>query len=434
MTRESGSYVTTSKRHLQVLAAILDMMRTCLAFALLAACTSSPDVLTARKIPAELVPDVDEVVQANNAFASDAYAQLRLQPGNLFFSPFSISTALSMIAAGAAGDTEAQLRNALHFTLPADRQNAAYGAVLSSLDRGLDYGEYSLATANRLFGQVGYTFLPSFLGVTRDLYGAELETVDFAGDLASAVATINEWVSGQTEGKIPELFEAGVLDQWTRLAIANAIYFKGRWELEFDPATPGSFVRADGSVVTVPIMRKDDPIDVAAIRDDGGALLGKLGVLPFRGKDLSMIVLLPAAHDGLPELEARLTGASLAQWLAAPRAPLDPRAFVSMPRFRVESSFDLVPTLQSLGIRDAYDSALADLSGMTGTPALYLQSTVHKAWIAVDEQGAEAAAATGAGATIISLPPSFEVDHPFLFLIYDEVTRSVLFMGRVEEP
>jgi serpin B len=408
-------------------------MRTCPLFALLAACTSSPDVLTARKIPAALASDVDAIVQANNAFACDAYAQLRLQPGNLFFSPFSISTALAMIDAGAAGDTDAQLRNALHFTLPADQQNAAYGAVLDSLDRGLDYGAYSLATANRLFGQVGYTFLPSFLAVTRDHYGAELEPVDFASDLTSAVATINEWVSRQTEGKVPELFEPGVLDQMTRLAIANAIYFKGRWELEFDPATPGPFVRADGSTVTVPIMRKDDPIDVAVIRDAGGGRLGQLGVLPFRGKDLSMIVLLPATPDGLPALEAQLTGTSLAEWLAAPRAPLDRRSFVSMPKFRVESSFDLVPTLQSLGIRDAYEPTLADLSGMTGTRQLHLQSTVHKAWISVDEQGAEAAAATGGGVGIISLPPSFEVDHPFLFLIYDEVTRSVLFMGRVEE-
>jgi serine protease inhibitor len=416
-----------------LLAAILGAMRYCLGFALLAACTSAPDVMSARQIPADVAPDVAAIVQANNAFACDVYTKLSTEPGNLFFSPFSMSTALAMIDAGAAGDTAAQLRSALHFTLPADRQNAAYGAVLASLDRGRDYGEYSLATANRLFGQAGYPFLPSFLAVTRDQYGAELEPIDF-GDAAAATATINQWVSEQTEGKIPELFEPGVLDSATRLVLANAIYFKGRWELEFNPAEPGPFFRADGSMVTVPIMGKQDPIDVGVIRGADGTVLAQLGVLPFRGKDLSMIVLLPTARDGLPQLEAQLTAAALGDWLAAPRAPLDPRSFVWMPKFHVESSFHLIRTLQELGIHDAFDPSLADLSGMTGGRELFVQSTEHKAWIAVDEHGAEAAAATGAGVGIVSLPPSFQVDHPFVFLIYDEVTHSVLFMGRVEQP
>lgn len=405
-------------------------MRSWLLLALLASCTDSPDVLKARQIPAELAADVTAIAEANNAFACDAYAQLRTQPGNQFFSPFSVSTALAMVDAGAAGDTDAQLRAALHFTLPADQQNAAYGALLDSLDRGIGYGAYSLATANRLFGQTGYMFLPSFVDVTRDHYGAELETVDFA-DPTTAAATINDWVSDQTEGTIPELFQPEHFDSMTRIALANAIYFKGRWEIDFDPARPRTFQRADGTTVTVPIMSGGPSAAVANIAGADGTPLGTLGVVPFRGKDLSFMVLLPTAYDGLPSLEAELTGESLARWIAASRIP---GWELSMPKFQIESDIDLVPALKMLGIHDAYDPLLADFSAMTGDPGLHLQETIHKAWISVDEQGAEAAAATGVTGGVVSLPPQFEVDHPFVFLIYDEVTHTVLFMGRVVEP
>jgi serpin B len=399
------------------------------ALLLVAGCgDGSHDNRAARRLPAEIQGDADAVVVANNQFACDLYAQLGVQEGNLFLSPFSISTALAMVDAGAAGQTDTELRNALHFTLAGAQLHAAYGALLASLNIGRDSGEYTLATANRLFGQQGFAFLPAFLATTRDDYGAELLPVDFEGDAEGARGTINEWVSSQTDGKIPELFESGSLDSSTRLALANAILFKGKWVEQFDKADTrdAPFHLAGGGTVTAPLMSRQGPIAIATIPG------GQLGVLTFRGEDLSMIVLLPDEPDGLPTVEAALSGEALKQWIGAAVAMEE--ASVTLPKFGVTSSFDLGTVLGALGIVTAFDPNAADLSGIDGQRDLYLQQAVHKAVVAVDEEGAEAAAATGIGAGATSAPPAFVVDHPFLFLIYDEVTGSVLFLGRVVDP
>jgi serpin B len=400
------------------------------ALAFVAGCDRAPsqDVLTARQLPGAIQADADAVVQANNQFACDLYGQLRTTPGNVFFSPFSISTALAMTDAGAAGATDAELRRALHFTLPTAQLHPAYGALLASLNTGRSYGAYTLATANRLFGQQGFPFLPGFLAVTGDDYGAELMPVDFAGDTDAARAAINAWVAAQTDGKIAELFEQGTLDSSTVLALANAILFKGTWHKQFAPADTADapFRRADGSTVTAPFMSKQDTLATAAIPG------GLLAVMPFRGQDLSMVILLPDAVDGLPALEAQLAGATLAQWIGA--AAEGQEATVTLPKFGVTSSFDLGPVLQALGIVSAFDPASADFSGMDGQRDLYVQTAVHKAVVAVDEEGAEAAAATGIGMGRVSAPMPFVADHPFLFVIHDEVTKSILFLGRLEDP
>jgi serpin B len=403
--------------------------------ALVAACdgahapTPSQEVLTARQLPAAIQADATAVVQANNQFACDLYTKLATGDGNLFFSPFSISTALAMVDAGAAGTTDAELRQTLGFTLPGDRLHAAYGALLHSLDTGRGFGAYTLATADRLFGQQGFAFQPAFLAITKDDYGAELQPVDFIGDAEAARTTINQWVSDQTDAKIPELFGAGSLDSSTRLALANAILFKGTWQTQFKPADTSNapFARADGTSVTAPLMSKQDSIATASIPG------GRLGILPFRGQDLSMIILLPDAPGGLPALEAQLAGAALAQWIGA-AATLGEDVEVVLPKFGVTSSFDLGGVLQALGIVSAFDPTTADLSGMDGQRDLFIQTAIHKAVVTVDEEGAEAAAATGIGVGTSSAPMPFSVDHPFLFLIYDNVTGSVLFLGRVTDP
>lgn len=399
------------------------------AFLMLAAagCTSQPDVITARQLPAAIQGDAAAVVAANNQFACDVLA--KVPAGNSVFSPFSISTALAMLDAGAAGQTDSELRAALHFTLPGAQTHAAYGALLASLDTGRGYGGYTLATADRLFGQQGFAFLPDFLATTKTDYHAELEPLDFESAPDASRATVNQWVASQTDGKIPELFPAGSIDPSTRLVLANAIVFKGSWDMQFDPSktATGSFHVAGGGDVSVPLMHASLPISTAALPG------GRLGVLPFHGKDLGMLVLLPDAPDGLPQLEAQLTGDVIAAAVAA-ASPFGENIDLALPKFALEQNLALTSLLESLGITTAFDPVAADFSAIDGARDLYVQTAIHDATITVDEQGAEATAATGIGVGTTSLPPSFLADHSFAFAIFDQVTGSILFLGRVEDP
>lgn len=381
-----------------------------------------PDLVAERQLPEAVVADVQAVSRANNQFALD---MLRVLPptGNQFFSPFSISTALWMLDAGAAGDTDAEIRAALHATLPGARAHQAFGAMLDSLERGRSFDLYTLATANRLFGQAGVAFQQPFLDITEDAYGAPLQPVDFGAD---AVDVINAWVSDQTDARIPDLLPPLRAD--TMLVLVNAIVFKGKWVTVFDRAMtgPAPFTLASGEQVDVTMMAKWEVIARASI--DGGVL----GVLPFRGGDLSMIVLVPDAPGGLPALEANLTAESIAAALA--RATYAQLTMVRLPRFAFEAELPLPQTLQALGIRSAFEPGLADLSGIDGTRSLYVQEAIHKAVISVDEDGADAAAGTASGTGPVSAPPVLAVDRPFLFLIHDHVTGSILFLGRVDDP
>lgn len=409
-------------------------MRHVLAVSLLATATaaaagcSDESVIAARQIDAAIRSDVDAVAQGNNQVACDLYAKLTAGGGNTFFSPFSITTALAMLDAGAAGATDAELRSALKLQLPGERAHAAYGALLESLQIGRDFGQYTLASANRLFGQDGYDFLPSFLGITREHYGAELMPVDFQRDAEGARQIVNGWVKDQTEGKIEELFEpGGGINANTRLVLANAIVFKGRWEGKFDSAQARPFRLAGGTTIDVPIMQKRDRIGTGSIPG------GRIGVLPFGGKDLSMLVLLPSEPSGLPAIEQAISGAKLAEWVGSVHVDDEPTS-VMLPKFSLESKIDLEATLRALGIVTAFESGSADFSAMNGRRDLFVQKTVHRAVIAVDENGAEAAAATGVSVGRDAAVEGFEVDRPFLFAIYDHVTGSVLFMGRVMDP
>ena len=399
------------------------------ALVLLVAGCSAQNVIEARKLPAAERDDAAAVALANNAFAVDLYKQLAMSDGNLFASPFSIATAFAMLDAGAAGMTDAELRAAFHVALPPERQHPAYGALLASLDTGRSFGNYTLATADRLFGQQGFGFEQSFLTITKDAYGAALVPVDFAGDPDGARDTVNRWVASQTDNRIPELFAPGSLDSSTRLAIANAILFAGSWDRQFDSShtQPGAFHLADGTTVMPQMMSKQDALAFAPIHG------GRLAVMPFAGKDLSFVVLLPNTAEGLPALEAGLDAANLEQAIAS-ASVIGEAAEVRFPKLAITSAFDLQTTLRALGVTSVFDPARADLSGIDGATDLVVDSAVHKAVLTVDEHGAEAAAATGIGVTTTSLPSPFEVDHPFAFLIFDHVTGSILFMGRVQDP
>jgi len=389
---------------------------------------TEPDPFDARQLSADLREEADEVVAGNNTFALDLYGNLRAEEGNLFLSPFSISTAFAMVYGGARGETEQQIAQVFHFGLGQDRLHTLYQALLASLDTGAGFDGYRLDVANRLWGQKGFSFLPSYLDLTRNQYGAELEVLDFQADAEACRTTINNWVADHTGQLIKDLMPAGSITSLTRLVLTNAIYFKGKWATEFDPdlTRPIPFYVTPEQTVEVDMMvMKEFTYSTYATEDVA------LAELPYRGKDISMILLVPTRLDGLPAVEAVLTPENLAAWMGA----MEPRKQdLYLPRFEVASEFGLNDVLAAMGMPDAFDPQTADFSGMDGERDLSIQAAVHKAFVKVNEEGTEAAAATGVGMGTTSVPPSVRADRPFLFLIHDNVTGSILFLGRVADP
>ncbi len=379
-----------------------------------------------------MTTELSSVVQGNNQFAVDLYSRLRGDGStNLFFSAFSVRTALAMTYVGAAGDTAKQMADVLHFTLPESELNAAIARLQKTLIGDTDKN-YQLRVANRLWGQKGYDFLPPFLKVTSQFYGAELGTVDFTDHAEQARQQINDWVQKQTEDKIKDLIQPGVLGPATRLVLTNAIYFKGDWQRKFDPrATRDAPFHAAEGDVTVPMMHQTARFGYRAL-DDMQVL-----ELPYADNALSMVVLLPRKTDGLPDLEKRITHENLTQWT---KDLAKQKVKVFLPRLKASSLFELEDVLQSMGMPLAFNRAKADFSLITTSEGLFISAVVHKAFVDVNEQGTEAAAATGIvmRATAAPLqpeePPVFRADHPFVFLIRDNRTNAVLFMGRVVKP
>jgi serpin B len=367
--------------------------------------------------------DTATVVGGNTAFALELYARLRAEEGNLFLSPFSVSTALAMTWAGARGETEAQMARVLHFDLPQERLHRAF-ASLAELWQGDT--PFELSVANALWGQQGSDFLDSFRAVTAEHYGAGFREVDFERAIEQAVKTINTWVADNTDQKIEELFRPGDLQPNTVLALTNAIYFKGTWVNRFDPdrTRDGRFRISSDESIEVPMMNRAGNYAYASTEDL--ALLA----MPYEGDRLSMVILLPRTADGLAGVEESLTPENLEEWLGRLR---EKQIFLSLPRFKFGTRYDLTKTLPAMGMTDAFNRR-ADFSGMNGEGGLFISRVVHQAEIEVNEEGTEAAAATGVGIGKTSMPPMFTVDHPFLFLIRDTQTGSILFIGRVVNP
>jgi serpin B len=360
------------------------------------------------------------VVPGIQAFGAALYEQLAGAGGNLCFAPVGISLALAMTASGARGETAAEMARALHFPdLEPPRLHAAFGALAVALREAPGV---ELAVAQALFGQLGCGFLPEFLALLEAVYGAGLQEVDFAQpEVARAV--VNRWVEERTADKIRDLIPEGVLNQLTRLVLVNAIHFKGTWSTPF-PArdtTEQPFFLPGGGTVPVPLMRREGDARLLAVR--GGQLLE----LPYAGVALSMVVVLPEERDGLPALEARL-GSDLAGWLGGLGGVSPAEVVIELPRFRIEASFRLNDALQRLGLRAAFDLSAADFSAV-----------VHKAFLEVNEEGTEAAAATAVEMLAWPWheptdPRHFRADHPFLFLLRDRRTGCVLFLGRLVDP
>ncbi len=373
--------------------------------------------------------DMLVLVEGNNAFALDLYGTVADDGGNLFFSPFSINAAFSMAYGGAEGETEAQLADALHVG-EEDAWHDCLGALIQDLD-GEKYRGYTLNVANGAWGQEGEPFVDDYVALLEDTYAAPFEGVDFDTDAAGITGDINRWVENETNGKIKDLFEPGDLSGDTHLVLANAIYFKADWVHQFrtNHTVDDTFYLPGGGTATVPLMHEEDRFDIAY--DDDVLVLE----MPYEDDELSMVVVLPVERDGLAEVEQALTVERLDGWLDAMESHT---IEVIFPRFEMTLDFPLMESMVELGVTDAFDGSAADFSGIWqgGMSGVAIDKARHKAYVKVDEKGTEAAAATGLSFSD-SAPPQperFRADHPFLFLIRDRLTGTILFLGRVEDP
>ena len=407
-------------KHLQCCAALL-------VSTLLLAAARDSDVAADDSVKAS--HEVQAIAQSNNKFALKMYGELREEEGNIFFSPSSISTALAMAYAGAGGNTETELAKTLNFTLPADEVHTAYASLIETLNSPKKES-YELRMANRLWGQTGYGFRPEYLATTRKSYGAELAQVDFINAAEASRREINSWVEEQTSDKIKDLIPQGAVDSLTRLVLTNAIYFKGKWEHEFDKklTSDAPFTVSADKRVEVPLMYQKERYKYSQTADL------QLLEMPYQGDDVSMVILLPKKVDGLAALEDQLSLENLQKWSARMRKQ-QVRTYI--PRFKLEEQFVLNSTLKELGMASAFAPGKADFSGMNGRKDLYITAAIHKAFVDVNEEGTEAAAATGivVGVTSAPLDPIiFRADHPFIFMIRDNRTDAILFIGRVTNP
>ncbi len=370
-------------------------------------------------------------VNGANRFAFDLYGQLKEKPGNLFFSPYSISTCLALTFAGARGNTEKQMAKVLHFDGEPATVHAAFGELQSQLGKAGNQKGIELSIANALWAQQGHPFLPAFLKTASTDYQARVKQADFKTDAAGVTRQINNWVADKTNDKIKDILPPGLLNAQSSLVLANAIYFKGIWATPFIPRATSKqpfHLTADSQVESA-LMHQTE--EMPYMENEAYQAVE----IPYAGKQLALVIILPRAVDGCAKLESQLT----ADFLAEARAYMKPKKVeLSLPKFEMNSGFALRDTLERMGMVDAFGSA--DFSGMDGMKDLFLSAVQHKAWVEVNEQGTEAAAATvaitkrSAIAKPIDPPVVFRADHPFIFLIRDTASGAVLFLGRLASP
>ncbi|XP_029384870.1 leukocyte elastase inhibitor-like isoform X1 [Echeneis naucrates] len=411
------------------------------------------------------------LAKANTTFSLALLSKLsdNDKTANVFFSPFSISSALAMVMLGARGNTATQMSEVLSFSESEKKQLAgaqemliqqqikfslpqhllkclktsdsqddihtAFAQLLNELNK--DSAPYALSVANRLYGEQSYKFVEEFLGSTRKHYNAELESVDFKNSYEAARLNINSWVESQTQGKIKDVLAQGVVDGMTRLVLVNAIYFKGNWNKQFNPDTTrdAQFKLNKNDAKPVKMMYQKTKFPLSFIPEANCQILE----MPYKGKELSMLIFLPTTIEdnstGLEKLEKELTYENFVEW-TRPDMMDDVEVSVGLPRFKMEEEYDMKNVLVSMGMVDAFDDGLSDFSGMSPANDLVLSKVVHKAFVEVNEEGTEAAAATAAIMMLrcALLPASFIADHPFLFFIRHNPSMNVLFAGRYCSP
>lgn len=367
------------------------------------------------------------LADSNNEFALDFYSKVK-EDKNIFFSPYSIYSAFGMVYEGAAGETAEEIKSVFGFAEDAAERRSSFASVFNRLNG--EEAEYDLSTANSLWAQRNYSFLSSYTDALKNFYGAEAKNVDFETSADNVRREINKWVEDKTNNKIKDLFSEGTIVPSTRLVLANAVYFKGLWELPFlkEATQNRDFYPDSGEAESVPTMSQKDDFKYA--ESEGVQVLE----LPYKGNDLSMVIFLPAKgktkafEDSLSIKKVNELKAGMEQ----------KEVTVYIPKFKFDKSYSLKGSLAEMGIEKAFNPGAADFSGMDGTKNLFISEAVHQAFVEADEEGTEAAAATGIVMNSTALPPGeptvFRADHPFIFVIQEKDSGNILFMGKVADP
>ncbi|XP_034145248.1 leukocyte elastase inhibitor-like [Esox lucius] len=380
---------------------------------------------------------MSSVSVANTNFSLDLFKKIteKKKTGNVFYSPLSISSALAMVYLGARGNTATQMSKTLHLHKAKDDVHVCFSKLMGELNK--KGAPYKLSLANRLYGDQSYKFVETFLHDTKKYYNAELEAVDFKSNAETVRQNINTWVEKQTADKIKDLLPKGIVDNLTRLVLVNAIYFKGNWEKKFKETSTKDvqFRLNKKESKPVKMMHQKAKFPLTFIPEAHCQILE----LPYAGKQLSMLIMLPNdiadGTTGLEKLEKELTYDNFVNWTKPDRMYLK-EVQVGLPKFKLEESLDMKETLVSMGMIDAFNHSRCDFSGISPNNDLVLSKVVHKAFVEVNEEGTEAAAATADIEAIRCAPETstFIADHPFLFFIRHNPTQSVLFYGRYSSP
>jgi serpin B len=370
-------------------------------------------------------------VQNNTEFTLNLYEKIRETPRNIIFSPYSISNALAMTYAGAKGETEKQMAEVLCFTLPQDSLHQIFAEINRQLSEMNEKQGLTLSIANALWIEQTYSLLEEFIRTMEKFYDAHLFQLDFINEYEKSRIRINDWVEDQTHEKIKNLLPPETINPRTRLVLTNTIYFKGFWASQFNPDATRTmpFWTTHSDSVSVPMMSQK-----ASFNYMENELLQMIE-LPYQGNTLSMLILLPKERDGLASLEEMLTPENLSKWR---ENMSEQEVKVYLPRFECTQPLNLNDILIQMGMKDAFSHLKADFSGIEPKKELFISSVLHKAFIKVDEEGSEAAAATAVTMMLkVAEPkpiPVFKADHPFVFLIQDNTTGVILFFGRISEP
>ncbi|MFA5249198.1 MAG: serpin family protein [Candidatus Paceibacterota bacterium] len=371
-----------------------------------------------------------KVSASNNKFAFDLYSRLKGQDGNLFFSPFSISSALAMVYEGARGKTAEEILSVLDLPADSSERGAAFASIYNQLNA--KDAPYKLGVANALWVQKDYALLSDYVDVLKNYYGAGANNLDFKTAAEQSRGVINKWVEERTNNKITDLLPQGSVDGSTRVVLTNAIYFKGKWAEPFlkESTKEADFYTSQSNKVRAQMMNLKDSFSYAELSEENAQILE----MPYEGGSLSMLVILPKDQD-LGSLENSISLDKVKEW---EKEMGKKEVNVYMPKFSFTKELSLKEMLQRMGIASAFMPDAADFSGMDGTKDLFVSDAVHKAFVEVNEEGTEAAAATGVimatTAAPVGEPLVFRADHPFMFLIKDSKTDNILFVGRVADP
>ena len=371
-----------------------------------------------------------DVIEANNRFAINLYSQYKSEEGNIFFSPFSISTAMAMVYEGAEGKTAKEIKSVFGFPKYDNSRRNQYSNLLSEINK--KDKEYALKTANALWAEQDFHFLDEYLTTVEEYYEGKTTNLDFKNEPEASRLIINNWVEDKTNNKIKDLLSEGVIDALTRLVLTNAIYFKAEWLIQFDAdkTSEENFRVSPDKSIKVPMMQPTSQKSTFNYTQNKDLQILEM---PYAGEDLSMLILLPL-DDNIEAFENSFTIEKLTEWKKSLRKR---RVNIYIPKFKFETKYFLSETLSDLGMPTAFTNS-ADFSGMTGAKDLKIDKVIHQAFIEVNEEGTEATAATGIGIGMItSMPPPtpiFKADHPFIFIIQQNETGNILFMGRVSNP